>query len=134
MQHHEVGAGEPHKPQEDMNSLLLNIKTEPDLLDIHSFVYSDEHEDLSTSENRWGCESDPEDEYSPVQCDDGRSMLTIIKTEPPEEELSFCGERQSNCKTESIEISIEEDECDVSLEENGEVNMTGRLDEFESYC
>ncbi|KAB5523736.1 hypothetical protein PHYPO_G00155900 [Pangasianodon hypophthalmus] len=125
MQHHEDRAGETHKPLENVNSLILDIKTEPDLLDIESFVYSDEHEDLSTSKDGWDCESEQENEYTLEQCDDGRSTLTIIKKEPPEEELSFCGELQSNCKIESIEISNSEEEGDTSLEENEEINMTG---------
>ncbi|KAF4075489.1 hypothetical protein AMELA_G00235090 [Ameiurus melas] len=129
-QPHEDPAGARHTPHEDVNSLILDIKTEPDLSDIDSFVYSDAHEVLSTSKDRWDCESEQENEYTFEQCDDGRSTLTIIKTEPPEEELSFCEELQSNCKTESREISNseeeeEEEECDISLEDNEEVNMTG---------
>lgn len=128
MQHHEDSAGETHKAQEDVNSLILDIKTEPDLLDIDAFVYNDEHEDLSTSKDGWDCESEQENEYTLEQCDDGCSTLTVIKKEPTEEELSFCGELQSNCKIESIEISNSEEEdeeaCDTLLEEN-EVNMTG---------
>lgn len=127
MQHHEDSAGETHKPQGDMNSLILDIKTEPDLLDIDSFVYSDEHEDLSTSKDGWDCDSEQEDEFTLEECDDGRSTLTIIKKEPLEEELSLCGELPSNCKPESIEISNseEEEECDISLEESEVVNITG---------
>lgn len=129
-QPHEDPAGARHTPHEDVNSLILDIKTEPDLSDIDSFVYSDAHEVLSTSKDRWDCESEQENEYTFEQCDDGRSTLTIIKTEPPEEELGFCEELQSNCKTESREISNseeeeEEEECDISLEDNEEVNMTG---------
>ncbi|KAK3530651.1 hypothetical protein QTP86_030917, partial [Hemibagrus guttatus] len=136
MQHHEDGAGETHKPQEDMNSLILDIKTEPDLLDIDSFVYSDEREDLLSSKDRWDCDSEQEDEFTLEECDDGRSTLTIIKKEPLEEELSLCGELPSTCKPESIEISNseEEEECDISLEESEVVNMTGcELEERERF-
>ncbi|XP_060755583.1 zinc finger protein 12-like isoform X3 [Neoarius graeffei] len=127
MQHHEDGAGEIHRPQEDMNSLILDIKTEPDLLDIDAFVYNDEHEDFSTSKDGWDCESEQENEFTLEQCDDECSTLTIIKKELTEEELSFCGELQSNCKSESIELSNSEEEevvCDTLLEET-EVTMTG---------
>lgn len=121
MQHHEVSVGEPYRPQEDMNSLILNIKTEPDLLDIHSFVYGGEHDDSSTSENRCGCESEQEGEY--------------VKKEASEEQLRFCGELESNCKAESIEISIEEEEeCEPLLEEHEEVNVTGTLEESGNCC
>lgn len=132
MQHHEDGAGEIHRPQEDMNSLILDIKTEPDLLDIDAFVYNDEHEDFSTSKDGWDCESEQENEFTLEQCDDECSTLTIIKKELTEEELSFCGELQSNCKSESIELSNSEEEevvCDTLLEET-EVTMTGTSDKF----
>lgn len=132
-QHHEVGAGEPHKPQEDLNTLIVDIKTEPDLLDIRSFVYGDEHQALPTSENMWGPEPEQENEYTVVQCDDGRGSLTIIKQEPPEDEQSFCHELQLNCKTESIEISRDEEECDALLGQREEVNLTGTLDQFKNY-
>ncbi|TSK18107.1 hypothetical protein Baya_1487 [Bagarius yarrelli] len=126
---------ETHKPQDNVNSLILNIKTEPDLLNIESFVYGDEHEDLSASKDGWDCESDSGDEYALEQCDDGRSMITIIKQEPSEEELSFCDELRSNCKPETIEISTseeEEEECVVSLEESEEVNITGMSEKFKN--
>lgn len=130
----EVCAGEPYRAQEEGNSLILDVKTEPDLLDIHSFIYSDEQDDFSSSEHRWGCDSEQENDYTSVQCDDGLETLTIIKEEPSEEDLSFCAELQSSFKPESIEISIvdeeEEDEeeeegCDTLLVENEEVNMSG---------
>lgn len=131
MHHREVG--EPYRPQEHENTLRLDIKTEPDLLDIHSFIYSDEQDDLSSSENRWGCESEQESDYTAVQCEEELGTLTIIKEEPSEEELGFCAELQSNFKPESIEISIEDEEeeeegCEALLVENEEVNMTGTLE------
>ncbi|KAK2818308.1 hypothetical protein Q7C36_022241 [Tachysurus vachellii] len=128
MQHLEDSSGETHKLQEDVNSLILDIKTEPDLLDIESFVYNDEREDLLTSKDGWECDSEQGDEFTIEQCDDGRGTLTIIKKEPLEEDLLLCGELPPNCKPESIEISNseeEEEECDISLEGSVEVNMTG---------
>ncbi|KAF7689231.1 zinc finger protein 135-like [Silurus meridionalis] len=119
-----------HLPQGDVNGLILDIKTEPDLLDIDSFVYGSER----ASKDGWGCDSDQENEYTLEQSDDAEDYeddhaeddeldsLTIVKTEPSDE-------FQSNCKTESIDIlseeEEEEEECDASLEENEVVNFTG---------
>ncbi|KAF5893528.1 zinc finger protein, partial [Clarias magur] len=129
MQHHEDGAGDGRRPRHDMNRVMLDIKTEPDLSDVESFVYSDDPEDLSTSKDGWDCKSERQNEYTLEECDDGCNTLTIIKIEPNEEDLSFCNELQENSQIESIEISHseeeeEEEECDISLEDNEEENLT----------
>ncbi|KAM9454872.1 uncharacterized protein Hap1MRO34_020660 [Clarias gariepinus] len=130
MQHHNDGAGDARRPRHEVNGVILDIKTEPDLSDVEAFVYSDNPEDLSTSKDGWNCKSERESEYTLEECDDGCNMLTIIKMEPNDEELGFCTELQANSKMESIEISNseeeeEEEECDISHEDNEEESLTG---------